>query len=318
MQTDVGSPIETVTASFIYAVRYGYSDTVIHNDNQLRIFPREGEGQSVTGTELWSIPPGRGVDYKDRFGNKVRRLRVIEPHSTFIVAAGGRVCLSTEPPAYDDLLISDLQELPETYEYTAVSPLVDPESVAESALDVAGSDGHLLVTVNSVVQWVYQNIVYKRGTTSVATTADQVLVAGEGVCQDKTHLALGMLRALKVPCRYASGLITGQTGETHSWVEFFHPVHGWLGADPTRGRVLPPARDYVKLGVGRDYTDVSPVTGSFLSKGEAEDIAAIADVSLDDNQPTLGDALELLERAYVVQNETGNPVSPMERPERDR
>lgn len=318
MQTDVGSPIETVTASFIYAVRYGYSDTVIHNDNQLRIFPREGEGQSVADTELWSVPSGRSVDYKDRFGNKVRRLRVIEPHSTFIVAAGGKVSLSTELPAYDDLLISDLQELPESYEYTAVSPLVDPESVAELAFDVAGSDGHLLVAVNSVVQWVYQNIVYRRGTTSVATTADQVLVAGEGVCQDKTHLALGMLRALKVPCRYASGLITGQTGETHSWVEFFHPVHGWLGADPTRGRILPLACDYVKLGVGRDYTDVSPVTGSFLSKGEAEDIAAIADVSLDDNQPTFGDALELLERAYIVQNETGSPVSPMERPERDR
>ena len=72
------------------------------------------------------------------------------------------------------------------------------------------------------------------------------------------------------------------------------------------------------MGVGRDYTDVSPVTGSFLSKGEAEDIAAIADVSLDDNQPTLGDALELLERAYIVQNQTGSPVSPMERPERNR
>ena len=318
MQTDVGSPIETVTASFIYAVRYGYSDTVIHNDNQLRIFPREGEGQSVTDAELWSIPSGRGVDYQDRFGNRVRRLRVIEPHTTFIVAAGGKVCLSTQLPADDDLLISDLQELPESYEYTAISPLVDPESVAELALDVAGSDGHLLVTVNSVMQWVYRNIVYRRGTTSVATTADQVLIAGEGVCQDKTHLTLGMLRALKVPCRYASGLITGQTGETHSWVEFFHPGHGWLGSDPTRGIILPPACDYVKLGVGRDYTDVSPVTGSFLSKGESEDIAAIAAVSFDNSQPTLGDALELLGRAYVVQNETGSPISPMERPERDR
>ncbi len=318
MQTDVGSPIETVTASFIYAVRYGYSDTVIHNDNHLRVFPREGEGQSVTETEAWSIPTGRGVDYKDRFGNRVRRLRVIEPHTIFIVAAGGKVSLSTKLPADDDLLISDLQELPESYEYTTVSPLVDPESVAELAFDVAGSDGNLLVTVNSVVQWVHWNIVYRRGTTSVATTADQVLVAGEGVCQDKTHLALGMLRALKVPCRYASGLITGQTGETHSWAEFFHPSHGWLGADPTRGIILPPARDYVKLGVGRDYTDVSPVTGSFLSKGEAEDIAAIADVSFDDSLPTLGDALELLGRAYVVQNETGSPVSPRERPERDR
>ena len=89
--------------------------------------------------------------------------------------------------------------------------------------------------MNKVVRWVYENIVYRHGTTSVGTTADQVLAAGEGVCQDKTHLALGMLRALRIPCRYASGLITGQTGETHSWVEVYHPDDGWLGADPTRG-----------------------------------------------------------------------------------
>ena len=70
MQTNVGSPIETVTASFTYAVRYGYSESVIHNDNQLRIFPREGEGQFPVESEIWSIPVGRGVDYKDRFGNR--------------------------------------------------------------------------------------------------------------------------------------------------------------------------------------------------------------------------------------------------------
>ena len=318
MQTDVGSPIETVTASFIYAVRYGYSDSVIHNDNQLRIFPREGEGQTPFETEVWSVPAGRGVEYKDRFGNRVRRLRVIEPHDTFIVAAAGRVGLSTEAPADDDIRIDELQGLPETFEFTMLSSLVAPDSVAEVASEVAGGREYLLDTVNEVIGWVHKNIAYKRGTTSVATTSDQVLAAGEGVCQDKTHLALGMLRALKVPCRYASGLISGETGETHSWVEAFHPANGWLGADPTRGLILPPASDYVKLGVGRDYTDVSPVTGSFLSTGEGEDIAAISEVTIDGDMPTLEYALELLDRAIVVQNEHGSASIPMERPERDR
>ena len=318
MQTDLGSPIETVTASFVYAVRYGYSDSVVHNDNQLRVSPREGEGQTPLKAEIWSIPAGRGVEYKDRFGNRVRRLRVIEPHRTFIVVASGTVDLSTEPPAGEDIRIDLLDGLPETFEFTMLSALVDPEAVAVLASEVAGGREYLLDTTNEVVQWVYGNIAYRRGTTSVATTAEQVLKAGEGVCQDKTHLALGMLRALKVPCRYASGLIAGQTGETHSWVEVFHPVNGWLGADPTRGLILPPARDYVKLGVGRDYTDVSPVTGSFLSTGGAEHVAAIAEVTLGGSQPTLEYALELLERAFVVQNDQGSASIPMERPERDR
>ena len=317
MQTNVGSPIETVTASFVYAVRYGYSEPVINNDNQLRILPRDGEGQSSVNAEVWSIPSGRGVEFKDRFGNRVHRLRVMQPHTTFIVAAAGTVHLSTDSPARMDLPVSELLGLPESFEYTAISPLVDPGSVSQAASDVASGKETLLSAVDSVVLWVYENIVYHRGTTTVSTTADQVLAAGVGVCQDKTHLALGMLRALGVPCRYISGLISGQTGETHSWIEFYHPQQGWLGADPTRGVLLPPASDYVKLGVGRDFSDVSPVTGSFLSTGAAVDIAAIADVRMDSAMPTLDEALELLQQAYVVHSESGASGSPLERPEKD-
>ena len=318
MQTDLGSQIDTVAVSFIYAARYGYSDTVIHNDNHLRILPRDGEGQFSHEAQIWSIPAGRGVDYKDRFGNRVRRLRVIEPHTIYIVAATGTVGISNETPTVAEVSIADLAQLPESFEYTSVSPLVDPDPLYNLAVQIARQDGTLIGTVNLVTRWIYENILYKRGTTSVATTAHEVLTAGEGVCQDKTHLALGMLRALKVPCRYASGLLTGQTGETHSWVEFYHPEQGWLGADPTRGIILPPRRDYVKFGVGRDYTDVSPVTGSFLSKGGAQDIAAMAQARFDDRPSTLSDALELLEGAYVVQNELSVSSFPMERPERDR
>ena len=317
MQANVGSPIETVTASFIYAVRYGYSEPVINNDNQLRVLPRDGEGQSTSSTKVWSIPSGRGVEFNDRFGNRVHRLRVMQPHTTFIVAAAGTVHLSIDQPDWVDLPISDLADLPESFEFTAISPLVDPATVSQTAFAAAGDTYSLLTAMKSVVQWVYEKIDYKRGTTTVATTADQVLEAGEGVCQDKTHLALGMLRALKIPSRYASGLISGQTGETHSWVECYHPYQGWLGADPTRGVILPPASDYVKLGVGRDYTDVSPVTGSFLSTGAAVDVAAIAEVRLTDTTPTLEDALRLLEQAYVVNNETGSAGYSLERPEKD-
>ena len=254
------------------------------------------------------MPPGHGVDYYDRFGNRVRRLQVIEPHSTFVVAAAGKVLLSAEAPSARDVTLADLQSLPESFEYVAISPLVDPDPLTDVANEVAGGDHFLINVVNSVIEWVYGNILYKRGTTSVATTAKEVLSAGEGVCQDKTHLALGMLRALKVPCRYASGLLTGQRGETHSWIEFYHPIEGWLGADPTRGIIFPPAMDYVKFGVGRDYTDVSPVTGSFLSAGGALNVAAIAEVRFEDLSFTLGDALQLLEDAYVVQIEVRPPA----------
>ena len=72
--------------------------------------------------------------------------------------------------------------------------------------------------------------------------------------------------------------------------------------DPTRGIALPPACDYVKLAVGRDYTDASPIHGSFLSKGGADECAAAASVSFEESEPALDDALQLLEGAYVVRS----------------
>lgn len=319
MQADLGGPPPLsidpgdLTASYLYVVRYGYSDTVLHNDNQLRIFPRDGggsgtgtgygaEGQSVLRSQLWTLPPGRGVAFRDRFGNTVQRYRIVEHHTSLVVAAAGMVNLASESPLAGDAGLEEVKRLPEAFEFTSISPLVDPESVSGLAQEVSGGSDSLLEVVRRVVRWVHEEVLYLRGATNVTTTAAQVAEVMEGVCQDKSHLALGMLRSLGVPCRYLSGLLTGQTGETHSWLEFLHPEEGWLGADPTRGVVLPPARDYVRFGVGRDYTDVSPVSGSFLSRGESEDCAAIAEVRFSDSEFTMEYALELLEDAYVVKN----------------
>ena len=309
MQADLGGPPPLsidpgpLTASYMYVVRYGYSDTVLHNDNQLRIFPREGEGQTLLQSQLWTLPPGNGVSFRDRFGNSVQRYRVVENHTSLVVAAAGLVGLSSEHPVAGDVGLDEVRDVPQSFEFTSISPLVDPESVAALAAEVSGGSDSLLEVVRRVTRWVHEEVLYLRGITNVTTTAAQVAEVMEGVCQDKSHLALGMLRSLGVPCRYLSGLLTGQTGETHSWLEFLHPLRGWLGADPTRGVVLPPARDYVRFAVGRDYTDVSPVSGSFLSRGESEDCATIASVRFSsDLEFALEDGLELLENAYVVRN----------------
>jgi len=309
MQSSAGNQADSIAASLIYAARYGYSDTVVHSENQIRVFPREGEGQRDSQIEVWSIPSGQGADFTDQFGNRVRRLRIVEPHTSFIVAAGGSVRLSQTPPVAEDVSIGQAAGAAQGAEFRKASPLVERDAVRGLAIDVAGEGGYLLEAVSDVIQWIYENIAYRRGATSVRTTAEQVLAAGEGVCQDKTHLALGMLRAIDIPCRYASGLLTGQVGESHSWVEVFHPESGWLGADPTRGVMLPPPSDYVKFGTGRDYTDVSPVTGWFTSTGRGEEISAIADVRFGSFRPALNDALNLLEGAYVVRNEADGPAA---------
>ncbi len=304
MQTDMGgeTDLKTITASYLYAARYGYSDIVLNSDNRIRLSPRAGEGQTPLHMSLWTLPNGLSVEYADRFGNRVHRARVVEIHTALVIATAGQVSLSTVEETPADVEVDSVRDLAEGFEYTMPSPLVDPATVFALALRVASGSNSLLRATRAIIGWVYEEVEYLRGATGVATTAEQVAAAMVGVCQDKTHLALGMLRSLDIPCRYVSGLLTGQTGETHSWLEFLHPEAGWVGADPTRGVIAPPARDYVKLSVGRDYTDVSPINGSFTSRGVATDVAAIASVRFEETDPTIDDALRLLDSAFVVES----------------
>ena len=164
-----------------------------------------------------------------------------------------------------------------------------------TAVSIAGNHADtLLDTVRNVNEWVYRQVRYQSGATSVFTTAADVLESLVGVCQDKTHLALGMMRALGIPARYVSGLLTRQPGETHAWLEFLHPDCGWLAADPTRGVVIDTGTDYLKFAVGRDYSEVPPVTGSFVSRGSGHLDFATSEVYFDRESISLVDAFMLM------------------------
>ena len=55
-------------------------------------------------------------------------------------------------------------------------------------------------------------------------------------------------------------------GATHAWVEAWIPGLGWTGIDPTNNAWV--ADRHVKLAVGRNFNDCSPVKGTF--KGPAK------------------------------------------------
>lgn len=67
---------------------------------------------------------------------------------------------------------------------------------------------------------------------------------------------------LKIPALYVSGyLATEIASATHAWMEVLIPGIGWRGLAPTHNRETDGT--YVKIAVGRDYADVSPVMGHY-------------------------------------------------------
>ena len=301
MQAELGSQVNggTVRVHYAYVARYQYSDVVVRNDNFLRLYAYSDRYQTAGACYIGSSPLGSMIGYPDRLGNQVNRIRITTPHEQLIITAVGEVRLFTTAPEVYDIPLASVQYDVAADEFLSPSPLVNPSSVMSVARKASDHAATLLATVGNVNRWVHEQVRYQRGSTSVNTTAADVLNSMVGVCQDKTHLALGMLRALGVPARYVSGLLTRQPGETHAWVEFLHPTAGWLAADPTRGVVINTGADYLKFAVGRDYSEVPPVSGSFVSRGDGQLEFATAEVYFDRNSIALVDALSLMTSTLV-------------------
>lgn len=118
-------------------------------------------------------------------------------------------------------------------------------------------DLHGGAKVAAIAGWIRAEMAYVPGASTGATTAGDSFVRREGVCRDYAHLLVAMTRAADIPARvvgcYAPGV---HPPDFHAVVEV------WLGGawhlcDPTG---LAAVDALVRIGVGRDATDISFLT----------------------------------------------------------
>ena len=129
---------------------------------------------------------------------------------------------------------------------------------------------------------VHRDFGYETAGTEVHTPLMQTFERRAGVCQDFSHVMIGALRALGLAARYVSGyLLTmppdGSGGAplvgadaSHAWVALWCPdtpglASSWLELDPTNDCM--PGTSHVRLAVGRDYGDVTPLRGVIRGGG---------------------------------------------------
>jgi transglutaminase-like putative cysteine protease len=281
---------DPVRASYLYLAKYAYTQPVVENDNVLRVFPYTDAMQRPEYVQFLTIPSGTEERSTDAYGNDVRRAFVDVPHTELIFATAGRALLRRRDEMPEDVPLGG-DVAPEIAEFAGPSPLVHPFQVFDAAREVTAGQQTLLGAVHAIVWWVHANVEYKRGVTDIGTLSHEVLAGRQGVCQDFTHLSLAMLRTLGVPCRYCSGLLTEERGETHAWLEFWHPEDGWITSDPTRGKPIVTDAELIKFAVGRDYTDVAPVVGAFKAKGIGYLDTLVAEARLEMATPSIEEAL---------------------------
>jgi transglutaminase-like putative cysteine protease len=141
----------------------------------------------------------------------------------------------------------------------------------------------LLVAVTDLNQRIFADFKFDPVATTVATPLEEVLEQRRGVCQDFAHLAVASLRSLGLPARYVSGYLRTHApagkprlvgaDASHAWFSVFCPGVGWVDFDPTNN--LLPTEEHLTVAFGRDYSDVSPVSGVITGGGAHEVIVSV-------------------------------------------
>ncbi len=260
-----------------HITRYDYDRPVRESVNEVRIFPYYGSELEVLHQDLILTGNPAIHHFNDYWGNKVGVFNLAEPHWELVIE--NRLTVRTNDKGIGqqhfgtgrEALKKDVEDNLQLLELTRPDRIGKQASI-DSIVDRMDQPWKSVATiVQECNQYIFNHFRYIKGITDIETRVDEILEHRSGVCQDFAHVMLQMLRTLGIPSRYVSGYIcpnkNGMRGEgaTHAWVEAWVPGHGWAGIDPTNNVWV--MGEHVKLAVGRNFSDCSPVKGTF--KGPA-------------------------------------------------
>ena len=259
-----------------HSTRYEYFSAVRDSVNSICLQPMPVPEQTVESFILKVLPASRLTHSHDLFSNRISRFEITEPHTYLLIEAQSRVethPLPSLPAGQLCCSFEEIQKVPNMEnwrDYLQASRFVSLSPEAwKLALDAThGLDDAWLASL-ALMEFIFGFLKYEPFSTHVHTHMTEVMKDRRGVCQDFAHLLIGLCRALKIPARYVSGyLATEKASATHAWMEVFIPGHGWRGLDPTHNRQV--GGTYVKIGQGRDYSDVPPISGNYRGTRESK------------------------------------------------
>ena len=260
-----------------HLTRYSYDGSVRDSFNEARLQPVSDHLQDCMEFRFSTDPDASVRDYPDLYSNCVHYFDVPDPHESLEVLALSKVRTLPDPrgavPEISMASLGDPAVKEHLFDFLSATQFVSlgTDVWRESVDALPGPPESVWQTVRAIGEHIHRNYKYTPLATNVNTRASEVIKKKQGVCQDFAHLMLGLCRSHGIPARYVSGYflnqhrLPGEIEASHAWIEVYIPGYGWKGYDPTHRRESDTR--YVKISVGRDYSDIRPVGGTFRGKG---------------------------------------------------
>lgn len=266
----------------LHRTRFKYATPVSESFNETRLQPVSSGAQVCHSFVLKVLPTSRLSHYIDFHLNYVHLFEINQPHTELnveansVVTTGDHVVLANVATPAPMTRLTECARLERCYDFLQSSTYVEVNAdLWRLAIDATQGQSDAWQAAQAVMHFVNREFRYQSSVTHAHTHMREVLKNRTGVCQDFAHVMLGLCRALKIPARYVSGyLYNGPVDQlkgaqaSHAWVEAYVLGHGWCGLDPTNDKLVD--GHYVKVAVGRDFADVSPVKGTYRGTAKRE------------------------------------------------
>jgi len=262
----------------VHRTGYAYKTPVTASYNEARLTPRSDPRQNVIINRVETAPATRSYRYVDYWGTAVTAFDLHAPHTELEVTSASVVETDTPEPPVATISWSELESAAVLDRFNEV---LAPARYTPASKRIERTAKHLAKgrrphdAVLATAKWVHSELQYVRGTTGVHSSGLDALEEGKGVCQDFAHLTLILLRSMGIPARYVSGYLhpnpdaaIGEAveGESHAWIQAW--TGSWWNYDPTNDTEI--NEQYISVGFGRSYDDVTPLKGIYLGQGSSD------------------------------------------------
>jgi transglutaminase-like putative cysteine protease len=282
-------PPRALTIEVQHDTRYDYAQPVSQSHHVAYLTPLADDHQQVLLLNLHIEPsPVSRHRRTDIHGNRSVHFALTQPHRELRVGLHTRVRVVERFTALRSDASPPWEQLRDRLRYVArgpfdpavayvqPSPLVPRLDALRAYAKPSFAPGRPVASAAiELMRRIHADFAYRSQSTQVDTPLEKAFAQRSGVCQDFAQILIGACRMLGLPARYVSGYLlthSAQGGEalvgadaSHAWVQVYAPgtpgvpADGWLDLDPTNDRI--PGVEHVRLAVGRDFADVTPLRG---------------------------------------------------------
>ena len=253
--------------SIDHQTRYRFSQPQARVVQLLRVTPIDCSTQTVIDWRIDVDCDARLRHGRDGYGNATTMLYIDGPIAQLELTVRGEVLTEDQ----GGVVAGVAEPMPPLFFTRATAATAPSPRITALARSTGGSDPLERVHALNALVGTKCAIAAARGI--IGRSPAEIVDSGHATSREAAHVLIAMARASGLPARIVAGHAlkgpdAGYRRSAHYWAEVHIERLGWVGLDPSTAESTD--ESYVRVAVGLDASDATPVSGTRQGGGVEE------------------------------------------------